>query len=141
MSSHVDPERHAQLQAAMRASGHAAVFAWRAEELVLTTSGLPHLGLSFCLYPASGEPVAYLFALEPDDTTPAAVMRRRYNLLPAQDLQAWDELKGMIVEDARSLGCGDGPIAYARHVARTVPFGNSAEAPPLTTAVIEYLLS
>jgi Xaa-Pro aminopeptidase len=139
MNRIVDQERAERLRQALDASGWAAFLAWHPEEIVLTTSGYPHMGMTLCLYPRQGEPVVYVPGFEPTETTPAYLRRETYPLLGGPGLTTWDGLHDLLRRDLER--CGPGPVGVVPTGVRHAPPGYSAEAPLLAESIIRYLLT
>lgn len=126
----VDRERDARLRDSLSSAGLDAVLAYRVEEVVLTTSECPHLGVTMCLYPRIGTPIVYTMPIEPPDLIPAHTEKRIY--------RSRDELQTMLADDcaARSLA----RIGYSVEAGQHALPGNVAEFPPFTTPQIAALL-
>ena len=139
MNQAVDRERDERLRQALDAAGWAAFLAWHPEEIVLTTGGYPHMGMTLCLYPRQGEPVVYVPGFEPPETTPVYLQRETYPLLGGPGLTAWDGLRELLWRDLER--CGPGPVGVVPTGVRHAPPGYSAEAPLLSEPIVRYLLT
>jgi Xaa-Pro dipeptidase len=135
----LDTLRDTRLREGMAAAGLDAVLAWRTEEVVLTTGVCPHLGMTLCLYPRTGDPVVYAMALEQADTLPDHLPVRRYMPGAGSGFTPWADLRAMLWEDAARLNVQR--IGCAPEAGRHALPGNSAESPPLSAPVIAYLLA
>ena len=100
MASTNNPERAAILRSGLRAEGLDACLAWFPEDLVMLAGTWPCLAMNLCLYPAEGQPVYYLCAVEPEDVCPESFLERRFAIEGGR----WTELRGLLKADIARLG-------------------------------------
>jgi Xaa-Pro aminopeptidase len=115
----------------MRRNKLAALLFWRPDELVMILGYMPLWGVSVLLYPADGEPVLFVPALEPEDILPKDIAVRKYPWGVLDGNDPWEILYGAVKEELFRRGLADGVVSFTRSIGGSAPCRMSGEQPPL----------
>jgi len=127
----MDDRRKQMVAELIRRNTLAALLFWRPDELVMMLGYMPLWGVSVLLYPADGEPVLFVPALEPEDILPKGIAVKRYPWGVLDGNDPWEVLYNAIKEELLQRGLAGGAISFTRSIGGSAPCRMSGEQPPL----------
>ncbi|MBN8854261.1 MAG: aminopeptidase P family protein [Sphingobacteriales bacterium] len=132
----MDSRRTKMVGELIRRNSLAALLFWRPDELVMMLGYFPLWGVSVLLYPADGEPVLFVPALEPEDILPKGITVKKYPWGALDGNDPWEVLYSVAKEELFRRGLADGVVSFTRSIGGSAPCRMSAEQPPLPADLV-----